>query len=82
MCGGRSKCQQFARKQSFPKKKWNKAEREKQAKTIYMSDFMKQKYERVIKLATEDWILSTDGVVKLLIVLHEEEESFCGRGAL
>jgi hypothetical protein len=63
----RKKCQQFARKQSFPsKKKWNKAECDKRARTIYVSDFRKQQYERVIKLATEDWMLSTDGVVKSL----------------
>ena len=62
----RKKCQQFARKQSWPKKKCNKAEREKRAHTMYVSDHRKRQYEKVIKLASEEWMLSTDGVVKSL----------------
>ena len=62
----RNKCQQFARKQFLPKQKCNKADREKQAHTIYMSDWKKQKYETVIQLAKEEWVLCTDGVVKSL----------------
>jgi hypothetical protein len=37
-----------------------------------MSDWKKQKYERVIKLATEEWVLSTDGAVKSLRYTKKE----------
>ena len=60
----RKHSQQSARKQFLPKRKLNKEEREKRNHTIYMLDWKKRKYETVMKLAKEEWILSTDGVVK------------------
>jgi hypothetical protein len=36
-------------------------ERDEKGKVISMFAFKKEKYEKVIKLAKEEWILSTDG---------------------
>jgi hypothetical protein len=62
----RNKCQQSARKQSLRKQKCNKAEREKRAQMMSLFNFTKQKYEKVMKLAKEEWVLCTDGVVNAL----------------
>ena len=44
----------------------NKKDKKKGANIIADSWFMKEKYKKVIELAKEDWLLSTDGMVKAL----------------
>jgi hypothetical protein len=58
--------EQYARKNPVHKKKWNTAEQKERANMIAKLLFKDEKYKKVIKLAREEWLLSTDGVVKAL----------------
>ena len=57
---------QYQRQRPVHKKQWNKAEHREKAKIVANFQFKNEKYEKVIKLAKEEWLLSTDGVVKAL----------------
>ena len=57
---------QYARKKPVHKKQWNKAEINERKMIMAKFAFKNEKYEKVIKLAKEEWLLSTDGVVKAL----------------
>jgi hypothetical protein len=58
--------QQFAREKPVNRKEWSKEEKKKRAKKLDDSLFMSEKYKKVFELAKEEWLLSTDGVVKAL----------------
>jgi hypothetical protein len=62
----REKCEQYARMKPVHKKQWNSEEKNKRGQFMAQFAFKKEKYENVIKLAKEEWLLSTDGVVKAL----------------
>jgi hypothetical protein len=70
----RRQFQQQRRQKPSNKKQWNKEEREERAKKY--SEFLMQdeRYAKVIQLAKEEWLLSTDGVVKALRYNAKEKE--------
>jgi hypothetical protein len=62
----REDCRKYSQTKPVGKKQWSSEEKLERNKKLAEMHFQDEKYKKIIKIATEDWKLSTDGVVHAL----------------